>query len=134
MSNREYAWPWTENSSRTAPGRAAGQSAPGGIRGSLQSAAARARTRAGSVTVAARGRISRAWAAVSRSTTWSGWRAPAHSRRPADAARAPPGPVARGDAVVLVGVVVLAETVVLVEAVVPPGALAHPASAVRAPA
>ncbi len=59
MRTGGYAWPWAENSSRSAPGRAAGQCrSPPGAGGSRHSAAARARTRGASVIVAVRGRIS----------------------------------------------------------------------------
>ena len=63
------------NTSRTTPPKSAGHCSPGGMGGSAQSAAARARTRGVSVIVMARGRVAPRWLAgrlaTTRSTFWA---------------------------------------------------------------
>ena len=77
--------PGSANTSSSAPRGSAGQCSPRGSGGRWHSALARARTRAASVVVSARGRISRGWLAVSLTSSWTNRRLAAHSGTPADA-------------------------------------------------
>ena len=77
--------PASANTSSSAPRGSAGQCSPRGSGGRWHSALARARTRAVSVVVSARGRISRGWLAASLTSSWSSRRLAAHSGTPADA-------------------------------------------------
>jgi hypothetical protein len=77
--------PPAANTSRNIPPKSAGHCSPGGMGGSAQSAAARARTRGASVIVTPRGRSSRRWPAGRLATTRSTFWAAAQSGAPATA-------------------------------------------------
>ena len=85
--------PPAANTSRNIPPKSAGHCSPGGMGGSAQSAAARARTRGASVIVMPRGRSSRRWPAGRLATTRSTFWAAAQSGTPADAPATAVGPV-----------------------------------------
>ena len=83
------------NVSRNAPPVAASQCSPGGMGGSAQSAAARARTRVASLIVIPPGRSARMWLPPGMATTRSTFPAAAQSGTPADAVTAGAGPWSR---------------------------------------